>query len=154
MIDPMFGLREGMEKKRKRREMIDPNFQGKNQSLSFFFKNNPIFCPISQTNQENAPFFKLDFLKIVFQKRGIFLISLEKNRVSKESHFPNQFVRWDKMLDFFFFFEMDICPFSPNFQINILKILFLDYILSLCFQDTSNLILIEYLFNLIHTLIF
>ena len=26
MIDPMFGLREGMEKKRKRREMIDPNF--------------------------------------------------------------------------------------------------------------------------------
>ena len=29
-----------------------------------FQKNNPAFCPTSQTNQGNAPLLKLDFLKI------------------------------------------------------------------------------------------
>ena len=29
-----------------------------------FQKNNPAFCPTSQTNWENAPLLKLDFLKI------------------------------------------------------------------------------------------
>ena len=33
-------------------------------SLYPFKKNNPAFCPISQTNQGNAPLLKLDFLKI------------------------------------------------------------------------------------------
>ena len=36
-----------------------------------FQKNNPVFFPTSQTNQENAPLLKLDFLKIELLKKKI-----------------------------------------------------------------------------------
>ena len=36
-----------------------------------------------------------------------------KNRISKQEHFPNQFGKLGKMLDFLC--EMGICPFWPNF---------------------------------------
>ena len=38
-------------------------------SKCLFQKNNPVFCPTSQTNQGNAPLLKLDFLKIEFKKK-------------------------------------------------------------------------------------
>ena len=47
--------------------------------------------------------------KLSFKQKTQFL----DNQFSKQGHFPNQFGKWDKMLDFFFFFERGICPFWP-----------------------------------------
>ena len=41
-----------------------------------FYKNNPVFCPTSQTNQGNAPILKLNYLKIELSPIVTFLRSL------------------------------------------------------------------------------
>ena len=73
------GVNKFKKKKEKKKEKgITQLLRRKWANALFKKKKNPVFCPLSQTNQENAHFLKLDF-------ESSFETQFSQNRVIKKN---------------------------------------------------------------------
>ena len=79
-----------------------------------FHTNFPAFCPISQTNQGNAPVLKLNFLKIEFQFKTRFLDNrvIANRKILKKKIFGTQVLC--KVLEFYVKYSSSLKKFKWN----------------------------------------